>query len=166
MQKKLPGHRYRHRLVEAILKSNLPIDIYGSGCKQYSFKHYNDKRIKGSFPQKIEALHGSIPYVDYAFTIAIENSVSENYFSEKIINPLLYGTTPLYVGCRNIEKYLPNFSIPITGIVANDIAILQNIVKNPALYRKQIDVSDVLNRCNIYSHLDELFDDITKKKVA
>lgn len=32
-----PGHIYRHTLVKHILKSNLPIDIYGCGC-QFSNK--------------------------------------------------------------------------------------------------------------------------------
>ena len=30
-----PGHIYRHKLVEEIIKLNLPIDIYGRGSNGY-----------------------------------------------------------------------------------------------------------------------------------
>ena len=41
-----PGHIYRHELVQKILQTNLPIDIWGRGCY-----HYKDSRIKGTFTQ-------------------------------------------------------------------------------------------------------------------
>lgn len=161
-KKMLPGHRYRHQLVEAILQSNLPIDIYGRGCNEYARKYPLDRRIKGAFPQTEEATHGVLPYAAYDFSICIENSVSRHYFSEKIINPLLYGTTPLYLGCQNIEQYLPNCSVLITGDVAKDMELLRRIMQNPDAFKKQIVLPDVLSRCNIFDNLDRLFGDITR----
>jgi hypothetical protein len=165
-KKMLPGHRYRHQLVEAILQSNLPIDIYGRGTSEYQRKYPLDKRIKGAFPQTTEATHGVVPYADYQFSICIENSLSRHYFSEKIINPLLYGTTPLYLGCQNIEKYLPNLAVPITGVVAKDMKLLRRIAAEPGKYVKPIVLEDVIKRTNIFDNLDRLFDDITKEAVG
>ena len=44
-----PGHIYRHYLVKEILKTNLPIDIWGNGCIYY--KNIKDNRIKGDFKE-------------------------------------------------------------------------------------------------------------------
>ena len=60
-KKQLDGHKHRHSLVQAILKTDLDIHIYGRGANQYS-----SDRVKGEF-ERME------PYKDYTFTIAIEN---------------------------------------------------------------------------------------------
>ena len=72
------GHKYRHVLVQNILKHELPIDIYGRGCFKYSMFH--SPYIRGNF-ENLE------PYENYDFHIAIENVQSNHYFSEKIVNP-------------------------------------------------------------------------------
>ena len=41
-----PGHKYRHMLVSEILKTNLPIHIFGRGCPEGS-----DARLKCSFTE-------------------------------------------------------------------------------------------------------------------
>lgn len=56
-----PGHQYRHELVQHILRTNLPIDIYGRGCKFYNV---NDARLKGDFDERE-------PYESYQFHICI-----------------------------------------------------------------------------------------------
>jgi hypothetical protein len=78
-----PGHIYRHVLAAEILKTALPVDIYGRGCTFDMYK--NDSRNKGIF-QQYE------PYDGYDFHICIENVQSNHYFSEKIINSLLTNT--------------------------------------------------------------------------
>jgi hypothetical protein len=100
-QKKfMEGHHYRNQLVEAILRTNLPIDIWGRGCDLLTVK---DPRLKGSFVR-----HSVLPYEEYSFHICIENSCLNHYFSEKIINALLCNCTPIYYGCKNIRHYFPN----------------------------------------------------------
>jgi hypothetical protein len=39
------------------------------------------------------------------FHVAIENSVNQNYFTEKIIDAFLTKTIPIYRGCPNIEEF-------------------------------------------------------------
>jgi hypothetical protein len=120
-----PGHIYRHTLVKEILRRNLPIDIYGNGCDLYRI---NDPRLKGKFEL-------NEPYETYRFHIAIENFQTNSYFSEKIINPLLHKTIPLYLGARNINRYFSNMYIALKGDVEKDIEIITEVLKYPEQYR-------------------------------
>jgi hypothetical protein len=137
------GHRYRHTLCSKILQSKLPIDIYGRGCKFYSF--LNDPRVKGNF-------NGDEPYLSYVYHIAIENYKTPHYFSEKITNTLLCGTVPVYMGCANIDTYFPNQIIHLSGDVAKDMVLLENICTNPEQYKKQINVDEVKKTIS-FTHL-------------
>jgi len=142
------GHIYRHKLVERILESNLPIDIWGRGCEFY--ENTGDKRIRGDF-KKYE------PYESYQFHIAIENFKSNYYFSEKIITPILLGTTPIYIGCYNIGEFFPNQTIRLTGNLDIDINTLTIICMEPESYRKDIDLEGCENRVNILRNMKTLF---------
>ena len=142
-----PGHKYRHILTQAILKTNLPIDIYGRGCQFYNNK-INDKRIKGKF-NKNEM------YNDYMFHICIENFSTPHYFSEKIINPLLCGSTPIYWGCKNIHSYFGDVMIMLSGDVNKDIQMLNQICQNHEKYRKTIDIEFVKKTTNIKNVINE-----------
>jgi len=84
------GHRLRHQIAN---KYSDVIDLFGNGSPN-------------PIGYKEEALS------DYMFTIAIENVSNENYFTEKIVDPLLLGTIPIYWGCDNIGQFFSN-----TGIV-------------------------------------------------
>lgn len=54
-KQRAPGHTYRHILVKCILQNNIPIDIFGRGCKLYNTR---DERLKGEFKD-------SEPYLNY-----------------------------------------------------------------------------------------------------
>lgn len=143
------GHSYRHELVNKILESNLPIDIYGRGCKFYTFME--DDRVKGEF-KELE------PYEKYKFHICIENIRLNHYFSEKIMNPLLCNTTPIYMGCKNIENYFENNTIRLSGNITDDMKRLDTICRNPDNYRKPINIEDVKNRIYLLRNIRELFE--------
>jgi len=132
-KKNAPGHNYRHELVKEILKTNLPIDIYGRGCPLYNM---NDNRIKGKFEEKEL-------YEDYKFHICIENFQTSYYYSEKIINPLLCGTIPIYLGCKNMDKSLSESTHFLTGNLSQDMAFISHVIHNPDNFIKQIDVDSV-----------------------
>jgi hypothetical protein len=114
-----PGHKYRHQLVMEILKTDLPIDIYGRGCQYYD--SVSDSRLKGEFTE-------TEPYLEYDYHIAIENFKTSHYFSEKIVNSLICGATPIYWGATSIEEYFGNQSvILLKGNVLEDIVLLQEL---------------------------------------
>jgi len=144
----LEGHKYRHELIQKILLTDLPIDIYGRGCQFYS--HFKDKRVKGEFIE-------TEPYNDYHFHICIENCKSNHYFSEKIINPLLASTVPVYMGCQNIESYFPNNTISLSGDLDEDIQLLCNITLDPLKYKKTIELESVKDVVFLLRNIKKIF---------
>ena len=100
------GHKFRVASVNYIRSSELDVDIYGVGYNQ--------------IPAKIDGLR------DYVYSIAIENGVYQNYFTEKILDCFLTGTIPIYKGCTNIGDFFN-----IDGIMTfNTHSELLNIVAN------------------------------------
>jgi len=137
------GHIYRHVLVSEILKQNLPVDIYGRGCKLYS-----GNQLKGEF-EEYE------PYSEYKFTICIENWMEPHYFSEKIITPMLCNCMPIYIGCFNINNYFPNKVINMAGNLEYDISLIKKILDSPDdYYRKTYKIQ---KKINLVKNIDTLF---------
>lgn len=143
-----PGHKYRHELINKILETDMPIDIYGRGCGFYNY--LGDERVKGKFVE-LE------PYETYDFHICIENCESNHYFSEKITNTLLCGTTPIYMGGRNINSYFPDSVIVLSGNLSEDIRLLKDITTNPERYKKKIDVDYVKDKVSLLKNVENLF---------
>ena len=166
-----PGHKYRHALVQQILQAGFPIDIYGNGSvlaaataaagnsnsnsnrngnwngtvttsKMCNLKKTVDTRIKGIF-KDFE------PYENYLFHISIENFQTNAYFSEKINNALLCGTTPIYWGCKKILQMFPANVIMLSGNIEQDMTLLRNILLNPKKYTAKINVDSIKNKLNL-----------------
>ena len=142
------GHLYRHDLVNKILETKLPVDIYGRGCKFYSF--LKDERVKGEFSE-------AEPYKDYMFHICIENIATPEYFSEKIMNPLLCGTTPIYLGCKNIGNYFPNNVFIMTGDTERDMRLLKKICADPEKYKKDVEIENVKNVIYLLRNIGSIY---------
>ena len=136
-----PGHIYRHKLATFILTNNLPVDIWGNGTTELDAKFTNKTNIKGPFKDKE-------PYEAYSLSICIENHRHPHYFSEKISNCFICNTTPIYLGCTQIETYFPNQIIHLNSNLQEDCALLMKISKNPSNYIREIkpkENDDVLN---------------------
>jgi hypothetical protein len=85
------GHRKRLKFVRH-LRKNLPsIHFFG-----FDDTPYLPEKETGLFP--------------YRFSVAIENSKMDNYFTEKINDCFLSYTLPFYYGCTNIHKFFPKDS--------------------------------------------------------
>ena len=98
-KKILPGHNLRHRVYHRLKqRKDLQLDGYGAGAA----KPY------------IDALE---PYKEHYFTVAIENHRSDYYMTEKLIEPLLCKTVPIYWGGEAAVKELFN---PLGIIFASD----------------------------------------------
>ena len=75
----------------------------------------------------------------YKFSIAMENSEGDGYFSEKIIQSFLSGTIPIYYGDYIIDEYInPKSFILIRGDIdlINKINYIKKIDNNEQLYKK------------------------------
>jgi glycosyltransferase involved in cell wall biosynthesis len=147
-----PGHKYRHALVSYILKHRLPIDIWGNGTKFYKQRFPENNNIYGNFKSMAEMCE------NYMFTIAIENTSHDHYFSEKIVNPLLYDTIPLYWGCKKIEEYFPNYSIKLTGNINMDMITIHRVLKNPRYFmeKHKANIIEVLDKVNLIKNVERL----------
>lgn len=89
------------------LMEYVKIDSFGSCLKNaktpISFKRKNRYRTKEAMLSR------------YKFTIAFENSNDADYITEKLYQPLRYGSVPIFRGCSNLEDFVP----PHSAIDAN-----------------------------------------------
>jgi hypothetical protein len=79
------GHNLRHSVIETCKENNIEIDIFGRGYNPIENKKYGLN--------------------DYAFSVIIENSKSNYYFTEKLIDSFVTGTVPIYWGCPLISDF-------------------------------------------------------------
>ncbi len=84
-KKSTKGHLLRHEVVSYIRASSLPIDIMGRGYNEFASK--NDVLPK------------------YYYSIVIENSREDTYFSEKIVDCFLAKTIPIYWGAPDVGEF-------------------------------------------------------------
>lgn len=98
------GHRARLEFVEK-LKSHFgcEVDVFG-------------RNING-FGDKTEVLSA------YRYHIAIENSSYPDYWTEKLSDPLLMLTYPIYHGCPNIGEYFTPGTLTQIDIADHDRAL-------------------------------------------
>ena len=85
----------RCNLADKLLVSDTDIDIYGEYWEE------DGNKIKGT------AWNKKIGLLDYRFSLAIENSVGKNYYTEKFWDCILTQTVPVYYGCPNIAEFIP-----------------------------------------------------------
>ena len=86
---RLPGHKLRVSICKKLYQRQCGADIFGRDIPWGPF-----------IPDRRDAI------APYLFTIAIENCRKENYFTEKLIDPLVTRTVPIYWGCPNIADFL------------------------------------------------------------
>lgn len=118
----LPGHQYRFQMIQKILSSDLPIDIYGRGCALLN--HMNDSRIKGEF-DNIQTVCN-----DYKYMISIENTKSDSYISEKFIDCIYLNMIPIYWG-GNVEQYFGDHCLfRLNGCLEEDFKQIKYILEH------------------------------------
>lgn len=103
------GHRLRHSIVKVLNENNVNFSIYG--------------RTINNIDYKLTALK------DYAFSIVIENSKQDYYFSEKLIDSFITGTVPIYWGCPSIGDFFNLDGM----LIFNDVDDLLNQINTLSL---------------------------------
>ena len=96
------GYSMRHKIAE---KYGDKIDLFGNGS-----------------PNPIDNKEDALE--DYMFSIVIENINDKNYFTEKLIDPLLVGTIPVYWGCSNINEFIDE-----RGIIRFDMDSFDDVLE-------------------------------------
>lgn len=120
----LPGHRFRLEVVERLGKTS-SVDIFGRGFNEI------ERKCSG--------------LADYCYSIAIENSKYDFWFTEKLIDCFLAGTVPIYYGCPSISNFFN-----VEGIYQID---------------NMSDLDDVISKISIedyYSKIDAIKDNFQR----
>lgn len=102
-KKNVPDHLKRHELIE---KFKSKIDVYGRGYV------------------RIEPI--DLGLIDYRFHIAMENQTRDYHFSEKLINPIMCGTIPIYYGMPSIGDFFDTRGM----IIFKEVSEIENILNN------------------------------------
>ena len=93
----------RHDVIKSIRQHNKPVDLYGG---QYtSLKFSNTKAFDSNHTPRHVSNEKIYGLKDYMFSIVIENTKQDYYFTEKLIDALLTGTVPIYYGCPSIGDF-------------------------------------------------------------
>jgi hypothetical protein len=106
------GHKLRHLIANQNIEG---LDLYGDGSPH-------------PVAYKEEALK------DYQYSIAIENSRSKYYFTEKLLDCFAVGTIPIYWGCKNIGKFFDTRGILEFNDLEELAGIFNEISKYPTMY--------------------------------
>jgi hypothetical protein len=94
-----PAHSYRKFLYANQLKIPFPITWFRSGEGELLPAYQHNPVLTAGSGGKNDL------FLDFQFSIAIENSSQRYYFTEKLIDCLITKTIPIYYGCRNISEY-------------------------------------------------------------
>lgn len=150
------GNRYSHLLVQRIIGYKLDIDIYGLDGNLYKDKNgVIDPRIKQT------VRHPSVPYSDYSFSIVLEEYSRPNYYTSRLIDPIIYGCTPINFGCSNASEHMNNSTvIQLTCDINHDMKIIQDVLRSPGkFYSKPNSIVEtqnfIKNVCSIFRDLSE-----------
>ena len=93
------GHKLRHELIKYL--DSKTIDIYTTGYLSLPTPELTNLAHHSKLNRK-QKIYGCEAYM---FQIVIENSKTDYYYTEKILDCFLTGTIPIYWGCPSIGKF-------------------------------------------------------------
>lgn len=131
----LEGHKKRLKFIDFVQK-NTDYQVYGRGINPVESKYEVYEHAK--------------------YVLGVENTVSDDYWTEKLADSYLAYSMPIYYGCPNVTKYFPKESMIIIDIEKPEEAkqIIQNAIDED-LYNKNfkyiLEARDiVLNQLWVY----------------
>jgi hypothetical protein len=145
----LPRHMQRVAFVKEIKKHFRDrIDFFGRG---FNF-----------IPDKADAL------LDYKFHICIENTVNKDLWTEKLADPLLAYSIPIYSGCPNTNNYFPELAYVKLDIddIKGSIKMLDKLLNDiDAAYQERFFAltkarQKLLNEYNMFAEIVKLVEQV------
>lgn len=116
----LPGHQLRAKFVSAICDAGIDMQLYGADTWS-RYKQYKGSAMLGKWPV----------FSNAKYALAIENEVSDYYWTEKFTDAILCYSMPIYYGSPKIGSYFPKGSYIAIDINRNDaIDHLKEILKS------------------------------------
>ena len=152
----MEGHKLRVDFVRYLENNDVEIDVYGRD-NDSNFKNYI---CSLPYHQKDEAI------LPYKYTFIAENCDMKNYFTEKIIDPILGETLCFYWGCSGLENYIDSrafIRLPLHDKQESKRILLEAIAndewsKRIDIIRKEkkkiLDYYSFYNRVELYLDMD------------
>ena len=137
------GHIKRIKFVERLKEYfGDSVDVYGRGI--------ND------FVDKADVL------IPYKYHIAIENSSQDDYVTEKLLDPYLTYTYPIYYGAPNVEKYFSSDSLSVIDINRPEeaIRIIETVMQEQRFEKHLNQIKamreKVINEYNVFNKMTSI----------
>jgi hypothetical protein len=87
-------HNGRRKYIRELMR-HIPVDSFGKVLKNKKLPDDIGRKTK------LDAI------AHYKFTLAFENSTTEDYVTEKFYDPLVAGSVPIYLGAPNVNQFAP-----------------------------------------------------------
>ncbi|MBL0870598.1 MAG: hypothetical protein IBJ18_08490 [Phycisphaerales bacterium] len=133
----LAGHGQRLEFLKLLRKAGVELELFGMGLP-------SEVGGRGGIGSKGQILRAA------KCTLAIENfDQGEMYVTEKLWDPLLSWSVPLYFGPRAAEKLVPAESfIRIPSLDAAGVEVVRRAVSDPDVRTKRLEaISEARRRC-------------------
>lgn len=124
-------HRFRYRVAKKLLKKGV-VDVFG-------FDNW-------------VPIHQTVD--DYMFSIVVENNNIDNYFTEKLLNCFAVGTIPIYLGCKNVEKFFDPGGIITISRFSNLKKIIAGLSAEE-YHARQASIAENYKRCQQYEVIED-----------
>ena len=130
----------KHKLVSVICSTK-------TLSEQHRFRSTFLTRLREHFGERLDVFGKGInPFIDkeeviapYRYHIVLENTTDKDYWSEKISDPLLALTYPIYYGYENLDDYLPKDCFTRIDIAQPEqaIAVIESVIASDMHETKQ-----------------------------
>jgi len=126
----VPGYAVRHELWRNRERIIIPRKFYLSGNAKHS--HTFVPWMEVNYKNELVLGVSKKPLFDSMFHIAIESTFIKHYFSEKILDCFQTKTVPIYIGCRNIDKFFNRKGIFVAYSIDDVVSICNKLT--PQIY--------------------------------
>lgn len=117
--------------------------------KKFWSSRLNPIDVSKAIPYCEDEYKEKLPLFDSMFSICLENSKEQNYFTEKIIDCLRSKVIPIYWGCPNIDDYFNMDGIIVVENIA-DLIKISNKLTPDFYYSREYAINDNYNRSKKY----------------
>ena len=168
------GYSYDEIVANGIPQKNSTLSTVCSSKQQRHTIHKNRYNFTFWLKQKLPELdifgHG-VRFIKnkyettdtYRYHLAIENYIGPHHWTEKLSDPYLSGTVPIYYGCPNIDEYFPKDSYIAIDINNREAAYntIKSCITDPQDFANRIDALReaqrlVLDKYNLLAMLDQI----------
>ena len=139
------GHRFRFQIVKALSKKH-NFDLWGNAFNK--------------FQEKTE------PLGEYFFSIVVNNSVQDNFFTEALCDCFALKTIPIFRGCKNIGDFFDESGIITFNSIEELDKTLDNLTVEDYHNRKEAIEKNYLISNKFRSSVDEQINNLINKEIG